>query len=107
MTRWLYPQTTFSTRDRYYFYGYCFCVKGSVINPWGTKCIYGDWSMETQGELRTMMDSLVYTIYSETQSNVLVAIKMGTSLMNVLSKTVIHLLRKFIEQTTACNGKGN
>lgn len=27
MTRWLYSQTTFSARDRFYFHGYCFCCK--------------------------------------------------------------------------------
>ena len=63
--------------------------------------------METQEELITMMDIVEYTIYSVIQSNVLAAIKMGTSLMNVLSKTVIHLLKKVIEKTATCNGKGN
>ena len=85
--------------------GIFFIVKGLVIKPWSVERIYREWCMETQWELRTMVDSLEYIIHSEIQSNVFAAIKLGTSLTNVLSKTVVHLLKKFTKKTIACNGK--
>ena len=47
--------------------GIVFIVKGMTIKPCSAGHIYRGWSMETQGELRKMMDSLVYTIYSKVQ----------------------------------------
>ena len=95
------PFTRYTNR----FHGYCFCCKG-----FGHKAMecrtYGQRKMFKTS--RIFMNNGEFTHIDNPFRNIIKCFnchQIDTSLINVLSKNVVHLLRKGAKQIAACSGK--